>query len=406
MKKRLLAAAIAAACTLAFGATAFAGEASETAQIKAEIDKLNAKLAQLEAKQNATAAKANTTAAKQNVTFFFDNRIQYNHTSLGPNDGGAVSGKIDEKGQFMERIRVYMNAKIGDSWEWNSRMHHTKWNLDGADGTGVKFDRFWMTNKNVLDGTLDIGRQGLFPGKALFWNYIGDTDAAVYTRKFDKMTVKLTDARQGGSGTGTKGQEMRFLELNYKPTKKSDVGVLFLKQNNPFTVFGAHEDLDVFSINGATEIPNTNGLALAFEWGKNNADSKNFGPINFKGGQSGYYVALHSSYAGTNIHPMLATSIVNPFKKGDNGWALSYRHMPSGMAGIGNRATASMVPATTDADGSWMNNFDGINAWRFDYIMVPWKNVQWTLTYDRIKPIDSNQKWTNHNIQSVFNFFF
>lgn len=430
MKKRLLAAAIAAAVMLSFGASAFAGEASDTAQIREEIAKLNAKLAQLEAKQNATAAKVSASAPKPNVTFFFDNRIQYNHTSLGSNDGGSVGGEklgVGEKDQFMERIRVYMNAKVGDQWEWNSRLHQTKWNIDGADNT-VKFDRFWVTNKDIMGGTLDIGRQGLFPGKALFWNYIGDTDAAVYTRKADKATFKIGGGDQGGSGnsngtiigfpyhTETKGQFMKFAEISYKPTKKSDFGLLYIQQNNPVakttltlapgfdmtTNYNNFNDLKVFAINGAFEIPNANGLALAFEWGKNNANDN--AAAKFKGGQSGYYVALHSSYAGTNIHPMLATNIVNPFKKGDTGWALSYRHMPSGMAGLSNRASASMVPATTDTDGTWMNNYDGINAWRFDYIMVPWKNVQWTMTYDRIKPINGN--WTDNNIQSVFNFFF
>ena len=444
MKKRLLAAAIAAAMTLSLGATAFAAEISETDQLRQEIAKLSAKLAQLEAKQNATAAKVNAPTPKPNVNFFFDNRIQYNHSSLGPTDGGGYLGQpVDQKGQFMERIRVYMSGNVGDKWQWNSRLHHTKWNIDGADGTGVKFDRFWVTNKDILGGTLDVGRQGLFPGKALFWNYIGDTDAAVYTGKADKVTYRIGAGQQGGTGktttvspitipslgsfmntieVNTDGQQMKFAEISYKPTKTSDIGILYLKQNNPTTSikqyldgglvgtysYNNFNDLDILAINGAFEIPNAKGLALSFEWGKNNANDYTAGTypynVNFKGGQSGYFVALQSKYAATNIHPMLYTSMVNPFKQKDHGWAISYRHMPSGMAGLNNRATSATVAATTDADGTFQNTFDGINAWRFDYIYVPWKNVQWTFTYDRIKPIEGN--WTNHSIQSTLNFFF
>ena len=400
MKKRLLAAAVAAALTLSMGAVAFAAESSDTEELRQEIAKLSAKLAQLEAKQNATAAKVAAPAPKPKVNFFFDNRIQYNHSSLGPADGGGYGGAINQKGQFMERIRVYMNGQVGDKWEWNSRLHHTKWNLDGADGT-VKFDRFWLTNKNIAGGTLDIGRQGLFPGKALFWNYVGDTDAVVYTTKFNKLALKLGDGRNGGAGgtglTATSGQELRFAELTYRPDKKSDIGMVLLKHDNPFNILGNAKDMDIFAINGAFEIPKAKGLALAFEWGQNNANA-------VPGNPSGYYVALHSNYAGTNIHPMLATSIVNPFIKGSSGWALSYRHMPTGMAGIGNRGAASIVPATTDVDGTFQNNFDNVNVWRADYIYVPWKNVQWTLTYENIKPITGT--WKNHSIQSVFNFFF
>ncbi len=100
--------------------------------------------------------------------------------------------------------------------------------------------------------------------------------------------------------------------------------------------------------------------------------------------------------------------MVNPFKQGDHGWALSYRHMPSGVAGAGNRGSFNWVPLTTDNDGSWQNTYDGINAWRVDYVYVPWKNVQLTLTYDRVKPIDKVAKgdWTNNSYQATFNYFF
>lgn len=398
MKKKLLAAAIAAACTMSFGTTAFASEDSDIALLKAEIDKLNTKLVQLEAKQNATAAKANTTAAKQNVTFFFDNRIQYNHTSLSSSDNGqwaGGTGKIDQKDQFMERIRVYMSAKVGNQWQWDARLVQAKWNINNATDTSVKFDRFWLTNSNLLGGKVEMGKMMLYPGKGAFYGNTGDTEGLFYTTKLDKLSTRIGNARNTAIA-GQKGTDVSFVEATYRPTKTSDIGVYVLKQDAMTGV----KDMDLQVVNGAFEVPGTGGLAMSFEYAKNKADQA---PYKDK---SGYFVAIQSKYAATNYMPALYTSMVNPFKKGDHGWGLSYRHMPSGVAGYANRGAFSWVPLTTDNDGTWQNNFNGVNAWRFDYIYVPWKNVQWTLSYDRSKPIDSAQDWVNNSIQSTFNFFF
>jgi outer membrane murein-binding lipoprotein Lpp len=403
MKKRLLAAAIAAAFTLTFGATAFAGEVSETDQLREEIAKLSAKLAQLETKQNATAAKVNAPAPKPNVNFFFDNRIEYTHNTLNPNSingalGGALTGtdgKVTDKDQFMERIRIYMNAKIGDSWEWNARAVQAKWNINKTekDNTGgeFKFDRFWVTNNNLLGGKVEMGKMALYPGKGAFFGNTGDTEGLFYTKTMDRLTMKLGNARAGG-------QDVSFVEAIYKPTKTSDIGAYTLQTD--LGVLG--KDIDMTVVNGAFEIPHTDGLALSFEYAKSHADD--IPSLLYKGKQSGYFVALQSKYVATNYMPALYTNMVNPFKKKDHGWGISYRHMPAGVSGWQNRGSFSWVPLTTDTSGTWQNTYNDINAWRFDYVYVPWKNVQWTLTYDRIKSIDGT--WKNNSIQSTFNFFF
>lgn len=360
----------------------------------ARVDALEKKVANAEK----SAAVAN---AKAKVNFFFDNRIQYNHTSLKPTDpGGALATKpnVKEQDQIMERLRVYMSGNIGDEWSWNSRLHYTKWNIGTTDSATkdatVKFDRMYVTNKNIAGGQLDLGRQGLFPGKALFWNYVGDTDAAVYTRNFDKLKVSVTEGRLNSSGS--ENTKVRWADLSYRPNKNVDIGLLLLKSD--FTPLKT-KDMNIIAINGAAKI--NDGLALSFEWGKNRADDS----LYMKGNQSAYFVALQSKYEATNIIPGLYTTMVNPFVKGDHAWGVSYRHMPAGAAGIGNRGTFSgWVPATTDQFGAFQNGSNDINAWRFDYVYVPWKNVQWTLTYDHIKPINGN--WTNNSIQSTFNFFF
>lgn len=393
MKKKLLAAAVAAALTLSLGGTVFAAEDKDIAMLKAEIDKLNAKVTQLEAKQTATAAKANSADAKAKINFFFDNRIEYTRSSLGPNDGGGWAGgngKIDQKGQFMERIRMYMNAKVGDQWQWDSRFVQAKFNINNPADSSARFDRFWVTNNDLLGGKVEMGKMMLYPGKGSFYGNTGDTEGLFYTTKFDKLSMRIGNARNSGIA-GQPGTDVSFVEATYRPTKKSDIGAYILKQD----AMSGVKDMDLQVINGAMEIPNSNGLALSFEYAKNKAEGYQ---------KSGYFVAIQSKYAATNYMPALYTSMVNPFKVKDHGWALSYRHMPRGVAGFMNRGGFSWVPLTTDDDGTWQNSFDDINAWRVDYVYVPWKNVQWTLSYDHIKPINGN--WTNNSIQSTFNFFF
>lgn len=351
-------------------------------EFNADLVKLGARVAKVE--------------AKAKVNFFFDNRIEATNTSLKPNDGGAwVAGKVDQKTQFMERIRMYMNVPVGDKWQWDSRLVQAKWNFQSTATENVRFDRFWMTGKDLFgnnSGTVEMGKMMLYPGKGNFYGNTGDTEGIYYTKAFDKLSLRLGSARTNYLGVA--GQDVNFVEATYRPTKTSDIGLYTLKSNYSDTV----HDMELRVVNGAFEIPGGSGLAVSFEYAKNVVDT-----VGYKD-KSGYFVALQSKYRATNYMPALYTSMVNPFVKGDHGWGISYRHMPRGVAGFVNRGAFSWAPLTTDKDGTWQNTFDNVNAWRFDYVYVPWKNVQWTFTYDRIKPINGN--WTNNSFQSTFNFFF
>ena len=345
-------------------------------------------------------ARVTLVEQKAKVNFYFDNRIEATHNTLSQRDAGnwaGGTGKVDSKSQFMERIRVYMNVPVGDQWEWNSRLVQAKWNFDnGASDPNTRFDRFWLTGKKLFgndSGTLEMGKMMLYPGKGAFYGNTGDTEGIYYTQKIDKLTMRLGSA-QNTAIAGKPGTNISLIEATYRPTKTSDFGVYTLRQN----AMSGLKDLDLRVVNGAFEIPQTNGLAFSFEYAKNEADNALYK------GKTGYFAAIQSKYAATNYMPALFTNMVNPYKKGDHGWAISYRHMPAGVAGYINRGAFSWVPLTSDADGTWQNTFNDVNAWRFDYICVPWKNVQWTFTYDRIDPINGN--WINHSLQSTFNFFF
>lgn len=354
-------------------------------KLGADLTKLGARVAKVE--------------QKAKVNFFFDNRLEYTHTSLSPADNGqwvGGTGKIDQKDQFMERIRVYMNVPVGDQWEWNSRLVQAKWNFNSPNPENVRFDRFWLTGKNIFgkdSGMVEIGKMMLYPGKGTFYGNTGDTEGIYYTKSFDKLTMRLGNARAVATA-GQPAQDVSFVEATYRPTKTSDITLYTIKQD----ASSALRDMDLQAVAGAFEIPGTKGLALSFEWAKNTVDTAGYKD------KKGYAVALQSKYKATNYMPHLYTNMVNPFVKGDKGWAISYRHLPAGVAGLLNRGAFNWVPLTTDNDGTWQNTFNDVNAWRFDYIYVPWKNVQWTFTYDRVEPI--NGSWTNHSIQSTFNFFF
>lgn len=363
------------------------------AEQKALIEKLQSEFTADLVKLGARVTKVEQ---KAKVNFFFDNRIEATRTSLGPADGGSwKAGQINEKTQIMERIRMYMNVPVGDKWQWDARLAQAKWNIRSSATETVRFDRFWVTGKDLFGknaGTVEMGKMMLYPGKGNFYGNTGDTEGIYYTKAFDKLTMRLGSART--NYLGADGQDVSFVEATYRPTKNSDIGIYTLKSD--FTA--AVSDIDLRVINGAFEIPKAKGLALSFEYAKNEADTAGYN------GKSGYFVALQSKYKATNYMPALYTSMVNPFVKGDHGWGISYRHMPAGVAGSDNRGAFSWAPLTTDKDGSWQNTFNDVNAWRFDYVYVPWKNVQWTFTYDRIKPI--NGDWTNNSFQSTFNFFF
>jgi len=459
MKKKVLLAAIAASCTLAFTAPAFAAPVNtfsdvpakhwsydaiqklskegviegysdgtfrgdrnmtryEMAQIVAnvmtKVDKADAKqkmiIDKLVQEYNADLIKIGArlakVEAKQNVSFFFDNRIQWNHTNLKPTSGGAAFGGIganDQQDQFMERIRVYMSGKVGDQWQWDARLVQAKFNIDNNADSTARFDRFWVTGKDILGGKVEMGKMWLYAGKGAFYGNTGDTEGLYYTRVFDKLSVRLGTGRVGGTASTATvpsatngGQDVSFVEATYRPTKTMDIGVYTLKSDAGNGAI--YKDMDLRVINGAMEIPNTGGLALSFEYAQNRPKSSLLKK------ESGYFVALQSNYKSTNYMPALYTSLVNPFIKGDHGWGISYRHLPTGVAGLANRGAFSWVPLTTDADGTWQNNYNGVNAWRFDYITVPWKNVQLTISYDRSKPIVGD--WVNNSIQTTFNFFF
>lgn len=347
-----------------------------------------------------------TVKKEDKLNILIEQRLQMNNTSLGPNDvGGGVgvsgtsTGTINQKTHFSERMRIFFNAPIGDRWQWDARYYQQKYNL-GADNsaplsgnTNGAFDRFYVTGKNILGGTVEAGKIWAFPGKGTFFGTLGDTDGIFYSIKRDNYKVRLGTAKVDWALNGNAAStDLNFIEASYKPTPKSDIGGYWLTHDKAVGI----KDLDLITINGAMTFDN--GHALSFEWAKNRASNPAYN------NKTGYAVAYQSHYRNTWRMPMVYDAAINPFKQGDSAWAVSYRHMPAGVAGDLNRGASNIAPMSATANGYYINNFNDVNAWRLDYYYVPWKNVAWALVLENAK--DIRGRWTNNVIQTVFLFYF
>jgi len=359
-------------------------------EFKAELEKLGALPA-----PPAPAKKAN----KFNI--LIEERLQFNTTSLGRTDvGGAVgaTNTVANKNQYSQRLRIFFNAPVGDEWMWDARYYQQKLYFGGDDTTGNtngKFDRFWVTGKNFLGtkGSIELGKQWAFPGKGTFFGVLGDLDGAFYTYKDDKFKLKFGTGKSDSPLNGVGGStDLTFAEFSVKPSPKFDFGGFVLTHSNTANV----KDIKMLSLNAAVGFDN--GHALSFEWAKNSANGSAYH------NKSGWIIAYNSHYRNTWRTPPVYDAAINPFKKGDWAWAISYRHMPAGVAGLMNRGAACMVPFSTDVNGSYINNINDVNVWRVDFYTVPWKNVVWAIIFESAKDIKG--RWTNNNIQTALLFYF
>ena len=394
-------------------ANAMTNSQKATAQQKESLDKLmkefSSELTSLgatvskETKQTSVPAPAASPFSKVKISF--EDRVSYNYTSLGSTDGGGLvnpanpNGYVADKNQFSHRLRVMIDTPFGenDQWMFKSRLFTQKMNLSNGETTAFRFDRYYVTNNDILGGKLEIGKNFVHPGKAGFFNLAGDTDSVIYTwtDPGKKFSTRIGVGRatplmnQSNETTGV------FLgELKFKPTAKSDIELYNIKQDNLNSV----KDFNLWGLAGAMEVDKKSGLTLSFEVAQNKPSDSQYE-------KTGWWVALNSNYKATIYNPGMFVTLVNPNKKGDHGWALSYRHMPTGVAGKNNRAALiPWLPLSADTFNASQNAFNDINAWRFDYMYIPTKNVQLQFAFDHIKPINGN--WTNNSIQTAVVFMF
>ncbi len=363
-------------------------------EFKSELEKIGA-----------APAKSLAEKADSKLNIMVETRLQLNSTSLGPNDAGGGIGttdRIDKSTQFSERFRIYLDGPIGDKWKFNARYFQQKLNAEADDGntgagnTNGRFDRFWVTGKDILGGTVEMGKQGIFPGKGTFFGNLGDVDGIFYTYKKGKSQIQTGYARWDWALNGSaKSTPLHLIDWKYKFSPQSDIGAFLVNHE----VSPGVKDIDMLAVNGAVELKN--GNALSFEWAKNRAPGAAYN-------KSGYIIAYQSRYNNTWRTPPVYDGAVNPFKKNDHAWALSYRHMPSGMAGQVNRGANAIVPLSLSVSDTgkfaYINNINDVNVWRADYYYVPCQNVAWAVFAEHVKDIQG--RWSHNSIQTLFLFFF
>lgn len=373
--------------------------AQATNEQKATIEKLSAEF-RVELEKIGAKHGQPQTPKSSPLNFMIETRMQYDNTSLKSGEGGAwPAGNIKDQNQFYFRNRFYLSGAINDKWTYVSRYFQSASNINKSDGTG-RWDRWYVQGKDVLGGTVMLGKQFVAPGKGGFISFYQDVNGALYKTKVGKISVKLGDYRyvmDGTSPLGANGQNMTYGELAYKPTKTSDVSVFNFRHNwNDAT-----HDMDVRGITGAFTLPN--GWTVSGEWVKNEARDAGYN------GKSGYYIALQSKYGPSWRMPHAygyedGPATVNASIVGDSLWAISYRHAPAGVAGKFNRGMNTAVPMSTDTLGMYQNTIYDVNALRVDYYRVISKNITWVAVVDHVKPIHGN--WTNNAFQTALAYTF
>ena len=337
-----------------------------------ELQKMDVRLTKVENK-----TRISMTGTQQ---FFFANSSQAAGTAGGTYTGGALSNNTFSG----ERLRLMINAADSeDRILLNARLYQSRSNEMKSGAETIAFDRYWATVKNVLGGTVDIGKQGLYLGKGAFVGWSGHADFVGYTNKSGALTTRVGEGNLTGYGGNG---EISFVQALYKPNPTSDLGVLFYNDNYQLTKL-----YDVFGSVGIG-----NGMGFMFEAAKN--DHKGID-------KTGYYVALMSKATATDMVPQNNWTLVNPSKLHDAGWGVSYRHLPGGVSGPNNIASAaSFTTILTDSVGGTVNTFNNVNVYGFDYYYVPIKNFQLVLEYNSIKTIGTSLH-NNYYVSSLTFFF-
>jgi hypothetical protein len=367
-------------------------------QQRALIEKLAKEFSDELAALNVRMAKVERKTA---WSFNIEYRIGYTYNSAGGSSkpAGYLGNKIEEKNAFFERIRLFYSVPINDVWTYGGRIYQGKYNWFLSDNTTTaRFDRNWVSGK-VLGGKLDMGKQMLFVGKSGFFAQTGDTDGVFYSfyNKDKSLYGRVGTARSPTVLEASKTRDLSFAEFKWQVSKTADIGAMTIKQAG----YGGIDDLNIVAINGATKLGDNTNLSVAFEYAKNYASATGYN------GKTGYWVGLFSAYGyPTTSTPGTYWPLVDPKNTKSTGWAVSYRHLPSGVAGQINRgATYAWTQGNCDSAGTYQNAVDNVNAWNFLYQFVPWKNVLASVTFDHASPI-SGTSWTNNSVSIGLAFLF
>lgn len=367
MNKKLTAAAILAAMTLAVSASAFAATPEE------EIQDLRARLAALEAKLQ-TVEKAQVSAPKTapNINITGESRIRFQSA-----DNSSV---VDGTNAWDLRQRLYLNAKINDHVKYTGRLEATFKNGKN-DNTNPRFNQNYFTISDVagIDTTL-IGRVPAAAGMNLNVGKPSDNDGVIFVKKLENATFTAFSLEEAEANTHFNGiygdlaiGKDANLALGYtkgdatsNPEAKSfDIGA-YTKLGKDFSLVGQYVDTN------NTGAPDAEAWAVQLVKG---VTTKKVGTLS------------------TNM------TIVDKSKPHTDGYILSYRRVEAN--GLWNQGAASPFKNNNNA----VSSTDDVKGIYLGYQNVLAKNTILTLEYQDLKSVstgDDKDKIFQTHVQFYF----
>ncbi|MEM5769170.1 MAG: hypothetical protein AAGU32_12895 [Bacillota bacterium] len=373
MNKKLTAAAILAAMTLAVSASAFAATPED------EIKDLKQRLAALEAKLS-TVEKTQASAPKTtpNITITGESRIRYQSA-----DKDALD-KINGTNAWDLRQRLLLSAKINDHVKYNARLEATFQNGKKDTGTNTtRFNQNYFTISDVagIDTTL-IGRVPATAGMNLNVGKPSDNDGVIFVKKVENTTFTAFSLEED-LNTHFDG-----LYADLAMGKNANLALGYTKGDK---VSGTVPEAKSFDVGAYTKLGKD--LSLVGQY----VDTSNGGGID---DADAWAVQLVKGVTTKKVGTLSTNmTIVDKSKPHTDGYILSYRRVEKN--GLWNQGVASPF----SSNNSVVTNTDDVKGVYFGYQNVLAKNTILTLEYQDLKSVDTGAE-KDKIFQTHVQFFF
>lgn len=361
MNKKLTAAAILAAMTLAATTSAFAATPED------EIKELKARIAKLESSMTTVEKKQSAPQTKPNITITGESRIRY--------QWGDEGTAVDGTNAFDLRQRLYLGAKINDHVSYTGRLEATFKNGDSATGT-TRFNQNYFTITDVGVDKMLIGRVPAAAGMNLNVGKPSDNDGIIVVEKAGDVTFTAFALEEGAN------TQFNGIYAGMSLSKDVDVALGYTRGDaddkaQSFDIGAAYTFGKDYTLVGEYVDTDNDNLSDADAWA-----------VQLVKGVTTKKVGTLS----TNM------SIVDKNKAHTEGYIIGYRHIEDN--GLWNDAKASPFNANNNV---WTTT-DNTKGFYLGYQNVLAKNTILTLEYQDLEQVEGTVE--NKVFQSHVQFFF
>ena len=385
MNKKLTAAAILAAMTLAVSASAFAATPED------EIKDLKQRLAALEAKLS-TVEKTQASAPKTtpNITITGESRIRFQSTDYDTN-------ALDGTEAWDLRQRLLLSAKINDHVKYNGRLEATFKNGANATTNNPRFNQNYFTISDVAGiDTMLIGRVPAAAGMNLNIGKPSDNDGFIVSKKVDRVTFTGFSLEEAG----IHNTHLDGIYADFAMNKDSNLAIGFTRGEGvtaadylPSTGTPVPQAKS-FDIGAYTKLGKD--LSLVGQY----VDTSNSGAEDANAWAVQLVKGVTTKKVGTLSTNM---TIVDKSKPHTQGYILGYRHIEHN--GLWNGGAASPFNANNNA----VSSTDNVKGIYLGYQNVLAKNTILTLEYQDLDNVETYAGYTDREakiFQTHVQFFF